>query len=133
MRPDTGSLPLLAVILLVVTACGSGSPPSAAPGTGIAIVATAGPTCPVAQPGDPACAPRPVAGAPISILDAQGTTVASVLTDAAGHASFALPPGDYVVQPQAVEGLMGVAESQTVTVVDGAATVVELSYDTGIR
>jgi hypothetical protein len=127
--------PVLVVVILVVAACGPGSGPdtSVAPGTGIAIMASAGPTCPVEQPGDPACDPRPVAGASIAIIDGQGNVVTTVVTAADGLAFAAVPAGVYVVQPQPVDGLMGVAESQNATVVDGATTSIELAYDTGIR
>ena len=127
---------LLLVVALLIAACGpSGAPiASGAPGTGIAITAQAGPTCPVEQvPPDPACAPRPVAGATVDILDARGQTVATVQTDAAGTVSIALTPGDYVVQAQAANGLMGTAPPVNVTVVDGALAQAVLAYDTGIR
>jgi hypothetical protein len=38
-----------------------------------------------------------------------------------------------VVEAQPVEGLMGTPGPESVTVVDGVATPVELGYDTGIR
>ena len=125
----------IAVLILTIAACTTGVPsPSAAPGTGLAITAVAGPTCPVETiPPDPACAPRPVAGATVVILDGQGNSVATVVLDAQGSAVVALPAGNYVVQPQPAEGLMGTAESMNVTVVDGTLTPVVLAYDTGIR
>ena len=107
---------------------------AAARGTGIAGVATAGPVCPVEQvPPDPDCAPRPVAGAVVVIRDAASAEVARVTTAADGTFFAELRPGVYVVEPQPAEGLMGVAEPQSVTVVDGVATTVQLGYDTGIR
>jgi Carboxypeptidase regulatory-like domain len=123
------------VALLIIVACGtSGGAPSAPPGTGLSITAVAGPTCPVERvPPDPACAPRPVAGATIIVIDAQGATVTTVVTDAAGTATVAVPAGEYVVQARPVTGLMGTPEAQTVTVVGGAMSPVDLGYDTGIR
>ena len=59
--------------------------------------------------------------------------MATVVLDARGSAEVALPAGNYVVEPQPVEGLMGTAESMNVTVVDGTLTPVVLAYDTGIR
>jgi hypothetical protein len=129
-------LPILAALILSVVACANiGAPaPSADPGTGLAITATAGPTCPVETiPPDPACAARPVAGATIIIVDPQGKTVATVVTDARGVAVVALPPGAYTLQPQAVEGLMGTADVQNVAIVAGAIAPVAVTYDTGIR
>jgi len=127
--------PLVAIIALLIVACGSsGAPPPAPPGTGLSITAVAGPTCPVERiPPDPACAPRPVAGATIIVLDAQGATVTTVVTDATGTATVAIPAGAYVVQARPVVGLMGTAEAQPVTVVAGALSPVALAYDTGIR
>ena len=128
-------LAVLSVVAVLIVACGTSSgAPSAPPGTGLSITAVAGPTCPVEKvPPDPACAPRPVAGATIVVLDAQGATVTTVVTDVAGAATAAVPPGDYVVQARPAAGLMGTPEAQTATVVAGAMTAVALDYDTGIR
>jgi hypothetical protein len=102
--------------------------------TGIQGLAVAGPVCPVETvPPDPDCAARPVAGAMIVIRDAGGSEVARVEAGADGSFFVALAAGDYTVEPQAVEGLLGTAELQAVTVVDGSAAAVELEYDTGIR
>jgi hypothetical protein len=128
--------PFLIAIALLLMACGGLGAPAQLidPGTGLAITAVAGPTCPVESiPPDPACAPRPVAGATINILAGPGTTVATVVTDATGTARVALRPGDYVVAAQPTGGMMGTPEPQDVTVVDGTMTPVALAYDTGIR
>lgn len=127
----------VAALLLTIAACagatGVPSPP-VAPGTGLAITALAGPTCPVETiPPDPACAPRPVAGARVIILDAQGREVSTVVLDATGSAPVSLPAGRYVVRAQPAAGLMGTPASMDVAVVDGRLTPVDLSYDTGIR
>ena len=100
--------------------------------TGILGTAFAGPTCPVEQPGDPACEPRPVSGATVRITDAQGAEVGTVATGPTGQFFVELPAGSYTLTAQPVEGLMGVPESVTVEVTAGEA-VVQLPYDTGIR
>jgi len=101
-------------------------------GPGIAGQALAGPTCPVVKPGDSSCNDRPVAGASILIRDATGTVVAQMTTDADGRFHVSVPPGDYRVEPQPVEGLMGGATALEVTV--GATfKEVQIAYDTGIR
>ena len=127
--------PFVAVLVLVVAGCGAAGPArSLVAGTGIAISAVAGPVCPVERvPPDPACAPRPVPDATILVVDDQGKTVVTVTTGADGTALVAVPAGDYVLQPQAVTGMMGGAQPVNVTVVDGAATPAVVSYDTGIR
>ena len=102
--------------------------------TGVWVVATAGPTCPVAQdPPDPACLDRPVAGATIVIFDTDGAEVAAVTTGPDGSVFVELEPGGYVVEGKPVEGLMGTPGPASATVIDGVATPVALAYDTGIR
>jgi hypothetical protein len=134
MKTHRRRWPLVAVLVLVVAACGTGPGRSLVAGTGIAITATAGPVCPVERvPPDPACAARPVADATILVVDAEGKTVATVATGADGTVLVAVPAGTYVLQPQAVTGMMGGAQPVNVTVVDGAATPAAVSYDTGIR
>ena len=121
----------VAVAVLLAT-CGPSPTPVASPVGGISGIALAGPTCPVERPGDPACAPRPVAGTTILIRDPAGGDVATIVTDAAGRFHVALPPGVYTVIGQPVEGLMGDPAPFDVEVAQGDVTV-ELSYDTGIR
>ena len=100
--------------------------------TGILGLAAAGPTCPVEQPGDPACLPRPVVAAPVVITDPNGNEVARLLTDELGRFFVELPAGHYRVVARPVEGLMSYPDPIDVEVTEGEATV-ELSYDTGIR
>jgi hypothetical protein len=103
-------------------------------GTGIGGRATAGPVCPVEQiPPDPQCAARPVAGAVLVVRDARGSQLARVTTGADGAFFVSLPPGDYVVEPQPANGLMGTAGPQNVKVSDGLVSTIQLDYDTGIR
>ncbi|MEO8571318.1 MAG: carboxypeptidase-like regulatory domain-containing protein [Chloroflexota bacterium] len=102
--------------------------------TGIGGKATAGPVCPVEKnPPDPACAPRPVAGAVLLVRDASGSEVGKTTTGVDGTFFIDLPPGGYVVEPQPVSGLMGTAGSQSVTVNQGVASTIQIDYDTGIR
>jgi len=102
--------------------------------TGIGGVVTAGPVCPVEKnPPDPRCAPRPVDGAILVVRNATGTEVARVTTTADGTFFAELPGGFYVVMPQPAKGLLGTPDPQSVTVADGAAVRLDLSYDTGIR
>ena len=68
-----------------------------------------------------------------AFTDATGTVVAEATTDADGVYAIDLPPGYYHVVPQPVEGLLGTAASVDVTTVANSTTVVDFSYDTGIR
>jgi hypothetical protein len=129
MKTHRRPWPFVAVLVLLVAACQT--PPA---GPGVSINAQAGPTCPVERvPPDPACRSRPVAGAMILILDGSGNTVAKAVTNAQGDAFAPVPPGDYVVQPQPVDGLMGGAEQVPITVAGDAPAMVTVVYDTGIR
>lgn len=106
----------------------------AADRTGIGGIAVAGPVCPVESvPPEPDCAARPVPGAVIVVRDVGGSEVVRVDTAADGSFFVGLPPGDYLIEPQAVEGLMGTAAALEVTVIAGEAAEVDLEYDTGIR
>jgi hypothetical protein len=108
------------------------SPDGAAGGTGIELLALAGPVCPVETvPADPSCAPRPVA-APV-VIRQDGRDVASVVLGADGRLLVPLPLGRYTVEGAPVDGLMGTPPIAEVEVVDGAWQIVELAYDTGIR
>lgn len=108
--------------------------PAGAGATGLRGVALAGPVCPVERnPPDPGCAPRPVAGAEITIRDAAGQVSAMIATGPDGSFLVELPAGTYTVEPVAVEGLMGTAAPVSVEVIAGRVTEVTLAYDTGIR
>ncbi len=67
------------------------------------------------------------------VRDAAGREVGRTTTAADGTFRIALAPGDYILEPQPVEGMMGTARPQDVTVVGGAPTTVQVAYDTGIR
>ncbi len=108
-----------------------GSLPGDTPGPVIAGRAFAGPVCPVERlPPDPACSSRPVGGAVIHLIQS-GNEVARTRTDSQGRFLITVAAGTYVVEPQAVPGLLGTPDSVTVVVVGRVA--VELAYDTGIR
>jgi hypothetical protein len=59
--------------------------------------------------------------------------MARVATDGSGLYRVALPPGDYTLEPQPVQGLMGTAPSARLTVLAGKLVIQAVSYDTGIR
>jgi hypothetical protein len=102
-------------------------------GTGLHITAMAGPTCPVEQPGDPACAPQPVPNVSVVIMDGNGAILDRIVLNASGTGVITLDPGDYIVRAEGVEGFMSGPEPQRATVVDGRMTQVDLQFDTGIR
>jgi hypothetical protein len=124
--------------LFLLAACvpASVSPTSGGDVGTLEIEVVAGPVCPVEQdPPDPNCEPRAVDGARILVQpgDGRDIVVGEATTDADGHATIELSPGDYIVIGVGVEGLMGLPEPATVTVESGESVTVTLAYDTGIR
>ncbi len=118
---------------------GSVAPPVAIPTSGgpwLVGVATASPVCPVERlPPDPACAPRPVAGATVVVLDPLGQEVARATTGADGTFLVSVPAGHLRVEAAPVAGLMGAPPPIDAIVPSGAGAwaQVALVYDTGIR
>lgn len=99
----------------------------------LSVAALAGPTCPAERPGDPACAPRPVA-ATIELVAPDGTGVAAVHTAADGSAEFQVPAGVYLVLGRADEPFMtGDPAPVVVALAGGRPLAVSLLWDTGIR
>jgi hypothetical protein len=109
--------------------------PQGTAGTGIVGRVHAGPVCPVSRPGDSACADRPVAGAVLVVTSTAGTEVATTTSAADGTFGVALPPGDYILVPGPVEGLLGTARPIPFHVSGdgGPRESLDVAYDTGIR
>jgi hypothetical protein len=88
----------------------------------------------VVTPNSTGCDDRPVPNAELVVRSGSGVEVARVRSDAGGLATVALPPGDYLLEPQPVEGLMGTAPSIEFTIAAGGPPPeLLISYDTGIR
>jgi hypothetical protein len=124
----------LALGALILAACTPSASPATAAGV-IEVRAVAGPVCPVETvPPDPACEPRPVAGAPVFVMPADGrdVVVAQGTTDEDGLVRLDVAPGAYIVIGGEVVGLMGQPSPTPVTV--GSTPVsITITYDTGIR
>jgi len=101
-------------------------------GSGIEGHVTAGPTCPVVRPDDPACADRPLEGVTIVVLTAAGNEAGRTITDANGYYGITLPSGPYTIEPQPVQGMVRGSPPVPVVVGEGVTTV-DIPYDTGIR
>lgn len=128
-KSDLRVLVLGMAIVLLSVSCGR------APTGGIVISgrAEAGPVCPVeTNPPDPACAPRPVAGAVIVAVAESGDRVETT-TGPDGRFSFDLAAGRYQIVARPAEGLMGTPEPVDVEAASGSIDVGVLMYDTGIR
>ena len=122
---------IITLLLLVVLAAGCSTNP-AAETFSVEGYVHAGPTCPVmSDPPDPNCADRPVDGAELVVWGPADNEVARTQSNKQGRFSLDLPAGSYTLVPQQVEGLLGTAPMQEITVPDSA--VLDVAYDTGIR
>lgn len=108
--------------------CGNGGSGST-PDSGITGAVTIGPISPVEQPGQPNEKPY---AATIVVKRANGGIAATVRSGQDGRFSVALPPGDYVLEPQNGSPLP-VAPTQPVTVQPHQFATVRVQYDSGIR
>ena len=123
----------LALWMLALAACASEKTANNDDLVAVAGYVHAGPVCPVVQdPPDSSCDDRPVAGATLLVYGAAGSVAASVTSSVSGQFEVMLTPGDYVLEPQPVEGLLGTAPSQDFTV-DDIRVALDVAYDTGIR
>ena len=125
------------VRLVLMAACLAGctAPPTGSDTIELRGRVTAGPTCPVERdPPDPTCEDRPVSGAEMVVLDVDGREVTRARSGEDGGFRVDLPPGEYQLVPQPVDGLMGTAPPLEVLLETGIDTPpVEIGYDTGIR
>lgn len=143
MRPRIfwlGTFLLLIGLGLTLIACapqvqGVGANPTsttAAQGTLTGDV-VAGPTCPVEQAENP-CPPKPVPDHKVTIKTTSGTVAATTTTDAQGHFSVSLNPGNYIIEVSTGPGLWPHQKQPVqVTVAAGQSAYVKIELDTGIR
>jgi len=124
------------LIILSAVACTAPGPSVPAEVGTLDVTVLAGPVCPVeTQPPDPACEPRPVAGAQLFVSPGDGTdiVVSQATTDENGFARFELPTGTYIVTGSEVAGFFGIPDPAMADVLGGDTAPLTLSYDTGIR
>jgi hypothetical protein len=122
------------LLLLVAALVGCAKQASAPADSGIRGIATLGPLCPVERVGSP-CPDRPMQ-AEIQVRDAtSGDVVATVRSDADGHFTVDLPPGQYVLEgvPPTPGSPFPIAKPTDATVRPHRFTEVTVSFDTGIR
>jgi len=98
--------------------------------SGIAGQVLIGPMCPVAQQGQ-VCPDQPYQ-ATLTVKNQNGGTIAQVPTDAQGHFSISLEPGQYLLHPESPNGFP-LAGDQWVIVGSSHYTHITVHYDSGIR
>jgi hypothetical protein len=94
----------------------------------------AGPTSPVERVGTPSPT-VPVPNRAVVIKAKDGAEVVRTTTDAQGHFSVSVAPGDYQIQVAIVPGTVGIRQQTPgdVHVVAGQTTQLTILLDTGIR
>jgi hypothetical protein len=115
-------------VLMLLGACTSLNPTPA--DSGIQGQVNIGPLCPVVQVGVD-CPDKPYQ-ASITILTSKGEEVIHFQSDADGTFEIALPPGDYILQPDSPNSLP-YAPEQPFSVLKGQFTQLIVTYDSGIR
>ena len=118
----------LIVAMPAIMACASTGP---SPATGLTGVVLRGPVTPVCRVDVPCDAPFSAG----FTVQKSGQRVAQFQSDASGRFTVFLAPGPYTVVPNADAPIISPSrQSKTATVLDnGALTVVQLMFDTGIR
>jgi len=107
-------------------------PPAPSGASGIRGLVTIGPTCPVVREGMQ-CDDQPYS-AKLIVTRAGGAIVARVTSGADGRYEIKVPPGTYEIGPEAGDILRWpTAPPQPVTVRSGTFTIVDISFDSGIR
>jgi len=119
--------PVFLLFVLLLTACLQ-IPQSS--DSGIEGVVTIGPMCPVIQENVP-CPDQPYQ-ATLTVLTTRGKRVAQFQTDEKGYFRFNLASGDYVLHPES-PNMMPFAADMQFTVDEHEFTLLEISYDSGIR
>lgn len=122
---------LITVPAVSLTAgCGSDSPHIGLNGR-VNGHALADPTCPVEQPGDINCQPKPVQGS--VQFEQDGHVVRTVDINVGGDFATEIPAGIYTVTVDVGDNIFPVCSPVEVEVQANADAVVEISCDTGIR
>jgi hypothetical protein len=122
---------LLAALLLAACGRSTSSTLPPVPKSGVDLITSAGPTCPV-QGISQACS-RPLS-ARVVVRAGSGAVVTTVQTGGDGKARVPLSPGTYRLEPQGLgTSLPRAPFPSMVTVTADTFTTVRITYDTGIR
>lgn len=125
---------LIAVGLLVVAGCGGAhsNMPFVDESTGVDILVTIGPTCPVETPGTD-CADKPFETDLIIEQHSTGKTLGPIRSGKDGRTGLAgMQPGAYTIRAASENG-PPTAEPVDFTVRKGEKTLVTVRFDSGIR
>ena len=116
------------VLILVLATCSIYSPTPR--GSGIEGQVLIGTMCPVVQQGQD-CPAQPYQ-ATLTVRNFNGLQIAQFQTDAQGHFSIPLVPGEYILHPESPDGVP-FAGDQSFIVETGRYTRLTVHYDSGFR
>ena len=119
---------LIGVLILALATCSLYNPTPR--GSGIVGQVTIGPVCPVLQQGQE-CPDQPYQ-ATLTVSGLSGVVIAQVKSDAQGHFRIPLVPGEYILQPESLDGV-AFAGDQSFVVETGRYTQLNVNYDSGLR
>jgi hypothetical protein len=119
---------LIGVLILVLATCSIYNPTPR--GSGIEGQVLIGPMCPVVQQGQE-CPDQPYQ-ATLTVLSPYGVQIMQFQTDEQGRFNVPLVPGEYVLHPEAPNGIP-YAGDQAFAVGTGKYTQLLIHYDSGIR
>jgi hypothetical protein len=119
---------LIGVLILALATCSIYSPTPR--GSGIEGQVLLGPMCPVVQQGQE-CPDQPYQ-ATLTVQDRNGMQITQFQTDDQGRFSIPLVPGEYILHPEAPDGIP-FAGDQSFVVETGRYTLLTVHYDSGIR
>jgi hypothetical protein len=107
--------------------------PMPSAGSGVWGTVTLGPLCPVQREDQP-CPDRSLA-ATIVLRDASGDEVGRATSGSDGRYQIAAPPGDYILDPQPLDGQQLPHAGPIEVTIEGGAywALVDIAYDSGIR
>jgi hypothetical protein len=121
-------------VITLLAACETFAPPPTPSATnltsGIHGVVLLGPTCDAPTAADPCLEPY---SARLVVFDHDGRVVGDLSSGTDGTFALSLAPGDYIIQPAPGGDPFPRAEAQSVTVLDGESTEVEIDYETRDR
>jgi hypothetical protein len=116
------------VLILALATCSIYSPTPR--GSGITGQVMIGPMCAVVQSGQ-TCPDQPYQ-ATLTVRSPSGLQIAQFQSDAQGHFSVPLVPGEYILHPESPNGIP-FAGDQSFVVETGRYTPISVHYDSGIR
>jgi hypothetical protein len=121
---------IIALVLVVFLLAACTPSQASVVDSGVEGQVTIGSMCPVVRL-DQSCPDKPYQ-AILKVFNLDGKNMGQIQTDVNGKYRLALPPGDYILHPEAPDRMTH-GQDQPFSVVAGLFTKVAIVYDNGIR